>query len=391
MMVPNRILPLLGLLLVGALPPSGSLEAQSILGSRGLGVLAEPIDAEGRALGSSGIGLAGWRVSDLDPAAAAGLRIPGISATFQPSTAELSDGRTAGQARFPTLTASFPLRAHVLSLRMGSFLDQDWQVSSFGTMVLGGREVQYSDQFRSSGNVARLRAGWAYRPLEWLSVGASVGTNVGAMDRSFLRLFSAEDVGLDVEPFLIQGRWRASGTLADVGVILDPSPAIRLAASVGWSSDLEFRPVGGVASDSASYAIPLEWRAGGTVTLLPGLLLHLSTTYADWSETRAHLASVESDGATWGYGGGVEWSRASFFGRTTPFRLGVRHRDLPFQGGDEPGQERTISAGVGLNLVQLEDIPMARIDLGYERGTRTGGGLSESFRRASLTLRISGG
>jgi hypothetical protein len=138
--------------------------------------------------------------------------------------------------------------------------------------------------------------------------------------------------------------------------------------------------------------MPLEFRGGGTITLTPGIALVVGATYADWTNTRADLnAPVTGEGASLSFGGGIELSSLTLAGKTIPMRLGARHMDLPFgPEGESESSERTLSGGIGVHLVEGVEFPLARVDLGLERGTRTGITNSEPFWRLSLSLSVAG-
>jgi hypothetical protein len=379
-------------LLAGLVFPAAGRElaAQSLLASSGLGVRADALDARSRALGNPGIGLSGARILSTDPAAAARLTAPSIAATFQPTTSTLSDGRAAGHARFPTIALSYPFRGNAVSVQFASHLDQEWGVLHQHTINVGGTPVNVQDQFTSGGSVGQVQLGWARPVMESFAIGVNLGTYVGTVERALIRQLDPADVGPDVEPFVTRGRWRASGNTVGLGLTADPSSLVRVSTSVTWSQDLEFEAVGGNVTGGGSYAMPLEFRVGGMATLVSGLALAFGTTYANWSDAAADLQGVQVRDATWSYGAGLEWTRGSFRDRPMPIRFGARHVDLPFHHDGEPASERTFSGGVGLHLVELEDQPFARIEVGLERGDRTSGALSETFWRSTVSIRLAG-
>jgi hypothetical protein len=193
-----------------------------------------------------------------------------------------------------------------------------------------------------------------------------------------------------VEPFVIQGRWRASGTTAGVGVAWDPTQLLRVSGSARWSGGLELTPSAGAVDDERTYAIPLQLRAGATFSLTSGFAVTVGGAYADWSETGEDLTDGATRGGTWSYGGGVEWSSGQLLGRPLPLRIGVRQVDLPFHFEGEAVSERLLSGGFGLYLLETETIPLARMEVSLERGTRSGGGISEDFLRTTISVRVAG-
>lgn len=366
------------------------LEAQSLVARAGLGLPVEPLDARSRAMGGAGIGLSGAYLLVTDPAAATGLVLPSVTGSYQPARSTLTDGTRAGRALFPFVSASYPYGANVFSVLFSGFLDQDWEVSSERVLTVSGGSVGATDTFRSSGGIGQARIGVARRVAEPLSIGLSLGTYTGSMERTFERVLDADDFGIDVEPFVIQGRWRASGTTAVVGAVWDPGPFLRLAVSAAWSGDLELRSAEGGVDEDGTYAMPFELRAGGTFTLAGDLGLALGVSYADWSGTGADFENEMARGAAWSYGAGVEWSAATLLGRSIPIRLGARHIDLPFTVGGDAVSERVLSGGVGLVLVEGQGIPLALLEIGVENGSRNGGAVSEEFWRTTITVQLAG-
>jgi hypothetical protein len=143
--------------------------------------------------------------------------------------------------------------------------------------------------------------------------------------------------------------------------------------------------------DDREYRLPMELKAGATFALTPELALHLGTTYADWSDTGEDLASGSTVGGAWSYGGGLEWGGSTLLGRPFPIRVGARQLDLPFGVDGEGATERTFSVGAGVNLVDFEAQPLARMELGIDRGSREGASLSEDFWRVAFTVRVASG
>ena len=383
--------PALALLVIAGVMIPGAAGAQSLLSSGGIGVPADPLDARTRSLGGVGVGLAGWHLAPTDPAAAAGIFLPSASVTFQPGTVTPDGGVRTGQTRFPLLAASYPLRGNVFSIQLGSTYDQRWELRTEGKVMVGEVEVNAIDLYRSTGNIGRVQVGWARRLSETVAVGATAGSQVGSVQRTFTRGLDPAAVGLGIEDFVTQARWRASGLALGGGVAWDPSELLRVAASFSWTNELRLAPAGGDAVETRSYSMPLEVRGGAMGTLAPGLSIAASVGWADWSKVAGEVGEDEVRSATWTYGAGLEWARAEFIGRTLPIRLGIRSQQLPFHFRGAPASETAFSAGVGLNLVDVQELPAARVELGVEQGDRTAGDFSERFLRVSFSVRLAGG
>lgn len=373
---------------MGAWAPAS---AQSVFNLGGLGLQTDPMDARARALGGVGVGLTGWQMLMTDPAAAAGLRLPGISGTFQPSVSQVEGSPEAGGTRFPLVGVSYPFGRHIFSAQFGSFLDQEWAVTADRTVELAEGPVPAIDRYESQGGIGQARLGWATRIGEQVSVGAGVGSLVGSVERRFSRELTTGPVEEGLENFRQVGEWRVSGATIAAGVNWFPSDLLHVGAAVEWMGDMTLDPVRGTAGEGRSYSMPLTLRAGGTFTLAPDVRLALGISRADWSDVDADLGGGAARDLVWGYGGGIEWARGTIRGRAFPLRAGYRVQQLPFHVQGDSSEERAFSGGFGINLADTQDIPLARLDLTVERGSRDAGLLTEDYWRTTLSLRLSGG
>ena len=110
----------------------------------------------------------------------------------------------------------------------------------------------------------------------------------------------------------------------------------------------------------------------------------------DWSGAADDLDVTDSGNAT-SLGAGIEWDRATLFGRGLPLRVGWHRVTLPFQILDTDAKEAAFSFGAGLMLREREDgVPLARIDLGLETGSREAAAVTEDFWRSTVSIRVAG-
>ena len=364
---------------------------QSLLAADGLGLLVEPLDARARSLGSIGVGLTAPHLLGRDPTASAQAALSTATLTFQTSGATLTDGGTARHTRFPAISASYPFAGNVFSVYLGSFLDQEFEIRSEETLQIGGQTVGALNRFTSTGGVARASVGWSRAVREVFAVGVTVGRYTGTTERRFSLLLDTEDVGVGVEPFEVGSRFTASGLVVEAGASWNPNPLVRVSGALSWSDELVLEPPTHDLAESGAYRIPLELRLGATTNLASGFSIHGGVSYADWSDAGANLRVGESREAAWSFGGGVEWAGTSLGGRTLPLRFGARQRALPFNSAGAPASESVLTGGFGMNLVDADDQPLARIDLGYERGRRTAGPIDEDISILAVTVRVSSG
>lgn len=371
--------------------------AQSLFGVSGLGFPVEPIDARARGMGSLGVGLFGPSLLPGDPAVAQALRIPMITATLQPSwvTREGPGAeQTYGTNRFPLIGVAYPFGSvnGIATLTFSGFMDQRWEVVRESSVELAGVEVPITDTFRSDGGISVVRLGWAHRVTEALAVGVTIGSYLGDSRRSFLRSFDAAAVGdtVGTVQFETLGEWRYTGPTVSLGASWDATDLIRVAGSAIWSGNLSASSQGDTKSRSRNFDLPTELRFGASGNLSSGVAVNVGVQYADWSGIDDDFEDASSVGAVWGLGGGIEWDGPTLLGRNFPLRAGYRRRDLPFRFERSAPTESAFAAGLGLNLLQAEDLPLARIDVAVEFGDRDGGSVSESFTRATFTLRVAG-
>jgi hypothetical protein len=380
------------LLLAGAtLLPAGSVHGQSLLSSGGLGMPTGPADGRARMLGGAGVGLNGGYFSPTDPAAAGWLFLGTIEGSMEAGIESLDDGATTGRSRFPSFGIAWPLGRNVYTLGFTGVLSQEWRSQVARPVEVGdGEVVDALDRFEARSGIGAFQLGVARRLSEPLSVGVNVGRYVGSVDRNFARELDPIEVGPDVEPFTAQGRWRASGTSVTGSASWDLSSLIRVGAGATWGGDLALDPLGETAGGAVTVPMPVALRVGTHASLAPGLALVASMTSTDWSDAAAALGDDASPGRVLDWGAAVEWDGSRVRNRRIPLAVGYRSGELPFSYLGEPASESAFTGGIGIHLAEAEGIPLARVHVGLEAGTRSAGTSEESFFRTTVTFRITG-
>ena len=351
-----------------------------------------PLDARARALGSPGVGLMGPSLTPVNVASAARILLPTGQITLQPHWV---DGDLNGEpvsthgTRFPHLGLAYPVRTlnGTAVLHIGSFLDQRWEVRESTDQEILGETVPVTDIFKSDGGVSTVQLGWAQRVGDRLSLGVGVGSRIGSVIRTFQRIIDPGG-SFSVSPYRTGGEWQYSGLTATAGFQWDPFGALRLGGSVHWSQDLKAKALAAADETTATFDIPTEYRIGATGILTPRLHLSAGMTFADWKPSGDLLDPTSVAGSVLGFGTGLEWAGPTWGIRTFPIRLGYMQTELPFTFQGQSPTEEAFTGGIGLNLVPLTSGYMAVADLGFERGSRDSGSLSESFWRVSVTLRV---
>jgi len=387
------------LALVATTPALGG--AQSILNGAGLGIPVDAVDARSRALGGVGIGLQGPSILPGDPASAARLLLGTVVMTARPSWVSYgrSDTNETGSFRgtdFPLVGVAYPaFGLGVMTVSFESVFDQRYHAANGVTVQVADSLLAATDSFSSKGGVSQVRLGFARALSRNVAVGISFGRYGGSLVRRFSRTFNDSIASGSLGQFQSGGYWTYAGTEVTAGASADLGTVAHIAGSATWSSHLEAKASSDTKGSSASYDVPLQLRLGATGVLAPGLALNVGLTRANWSVTGNGLTEGTSARSTLSWGGGIELSRASLLGRSAPLRFGYRHSDLPFSLTGSAPVETAWTGGLGLVLKQTQDLThealtQASVDLSFERGTRTDGPISESFKRMSVTLRLTG-
>lgn len=372
-----------------ALPGPGS--AQSLFSAGGLGVPTGAADARARMVGGVGLGLPGGYFSPTDPAAAGWVLLPGISATMESGTESFNGGETSGRTRFPSFGIVYPYGGTVYTAGFTGLLSQEWRSEVTRVIDFGdGLLVDAVDRFQSEGGIGSAQIGVARRFGSSLSVGVNGGLYLGSVERLFERELDPTDVGPEVEFFSTRGAWRAQGNSVTASASWEPSSTIRVGAGATWSGDLTLEPQGNTTGSAVVVPLPLELRFGGFFTLTPGLGLAVSVSRADWSEAAAAMEDTGSPGTVVRWGVGGEWNAGTLRGRRIPMALGYRGGDLPFSFLGAAASESALTGGFGIHLAETDGIPLALMELGFERGSRQADGAEEDFFRTTVTFRISG-
>lgn len=367
--------------------------AQSVFNAAGLGVPSEALDGRSRGMGSMGIGLPGGAFMPTDPAALGRLAVATGVIASQPSWNDFSTdaGQTGSfqASRFPLLGLAYPVLDGMMSLQVGSFLDQNYTDSRTGSIDLSSGTVSTNDQFVQDGSVSNLNIGYSQMFGGDVSVGLTVGRYAGSVVRTLTRTF-AEDVVADVNSYVERGRWSYSGSHVSAGASADVNDRFHFSASIQIPTELDAEADELSDGEDRTFDLPVQYRAGASASFGPGLLVAASASLADWSATEDDLVGTAQAGDANGFGVGVEFTRARLWGKDAPLRFGFRRASLPFSFGDGDVTERIFSGGLGLGLNRSSDVVLASVDLAVERGRRWGVGVSESFWRATISFQAAG-
>lgn len=380
-------------LIVGALALvalSAPAAAQSLYSSGGLGLIVDPQDARGAALGGTSLGLPGPELSWDNPAGAAGLPAAGLRVSFQMDgfDAEYS-GRSAdgSTARFPMVMGAFPFSNRFsATIGFAGFLDQNWAFEQRDTLVVSGDSVEVIDRLASEGGASRVRLGAAYRLLPSLSVGLGAELFTGGAERVAGRIFPGQNA-----PACCTATWTYKGTGMLASVDWTPSEAFTMALSASAGGTLKAERTSGAEGVDHEYDLPVLLNAGASGQVASSLMVTLGGQWGGWSTLNDALAEEGGARDSWSVQGGVEAEGFRLLGLSLPLRVGMRTERLPFRfRAAEAGwaDETAFTGGTGLTLGG----GAASVDLAVERGTRgsADAGLEESYWRFLLTATVLG-
>ena len=377
-----------------------TVHAQSLFGTRGLGVPMEGYDARARALSGNGVGLLGLSTSMVNPAEQAGLARRGVTAAFQPFVGDTElqgEADNISSTRFPLATIMYPTRLGVFTLGYSGVLDQSFAVIAEGEEILSGDTVATRDVIETVGGIGQIRLGFARMLSANFAVGVSVGIYTGNLDRGISREYP--DTTLGLRPFETHTRWSYFGPQASLGVRWDPMPDLRVGASMTWSGQLDANPQEG-SEVEYEYDMPMRFAVGMSGRVARNLLANVSGSWTAWTSDDYGTPGTSSAAAEqqMEIGGGLEYTEIRAGNRVFPLRIGARTSKLPFHNvGEEAPSEWAITGGIGLRLVEDDFGPLAVADIGVERATREGlastavpDGLKESYWRFTVSLSLFG-
>jgi hypothetical protein len=372
--------------LLGAAPAA----AQSLFSTGGLGLIADPQDARGSALGGASLGLPGAELAWDNPAGAVGLPAAGLRVSFQMDGFDAAyAGRTStsSTARFPLLIGAFPFgNRWAVTAGFAGFLDQNWAFEQIDTLVVGDDSTEVRDRFASDGGASRFRLGVGYRVLPSLTVGVGGELFTGGVRRVSGRIFPGQS-----SPACCSASWTYSGAGVLGSLDWTPSEALSVAVAASAGGSLLADSTSGEEAVDRSYDLPVRFSAGASGRVAPAVLVTLGGEWGGWSSLDEALATQGGARDSWSLSGGIEAETFQVLGQPLPIRFGVRTERLPFRfpgEGNEWADERAFTGGSGLLLAG----GAARLDFSAERGQRgsAGAGLEESYWRFLFSATVLG-
>jgi hypothetical protein len=339
-----------------------SAAAQGTLSTQGFGYPAGGLSTHAEGLGGS---IAeNDPLSPVNPADLTAWGRPGLYFQYDPEFRSLQANGNSDH----TLTARFPLISGALNIgprfTLGisstTFLDRTWETSFTGyAHFQGGDSSLYNERFSTDGAINDLRAALSFSVLPTLSVGIAGHVLTGQNRLLISRTFTDTNFAI----FSQASELSYTGHSVSGGISWRPLPVI----SVGVSGDAG-GTLNSFRNDTSLSSARVPKRVGfGTVFGgVSGLLLSANAEWNGWSAMNGLAESEVKAVDGWDWGVGAEVRAPSLFGQEFPFRLGYRHRILPFEANEAEVRETDYSLGLGIPVSRGR----SRVDVSFTRANR---------------------
>lgn len=360
------------------------VEAQaSVYGVLGIGIPGRGSSVRSRALGGA--------VDPTDPGSAVNPAAIALSSRLTVSAASETSNRkyTAGgvssdnlrNTRFPFAQVTGPIQGSRLSFGVSYsvYAERSYDIATVDTITIRDAEVEVSDQLKSDGGIADLRAAVAWNFGPRFQIGAGVHLLSGSTRERLERRFS-DPVYVNV---LQTGDVDYTGWGLSLGAVATPSARLRLGASVRRDSRLNVND-----ALLPALEVQLPWTFSAGVTLAPSRLLRLSASAQrrNWSTARDDVPAGRTLFVfdTWEFGTGLELGGPESGASPFPLRAGFRYIQLPFSPIDDQPREIAVSLGSGVLFAGNR----AFFEFSLERAMRDGGGATERAWQLALGLTL---
>ncbi len=385
-MKPARAAALAVIAAAGWALPASARAQDSVFGIRGLGFLDQCLAARSAAMGGGNAVFDGE--SPVNPAAI-GVWVSSVGwatgsssdRSFDPGTGPVSLRST----RFPLFGLAAQVNPRwVVAVTASDYLDRNWKIAQADTVTPRDTALVVNDVTRSEGGISDLRLAVAYR-RPGVALGLGLHVLAGSATTNVLRKFTSDSTAY--LPFTVQSSTSYSGVGVSLGVVAAPVSTVVLGASLRVSGRLRAE----APDTTVDVPMPVEMNAGVSVQPVGGLALAATLGYASWSRASSALVAAGQQGArdAWSFGAGADASLLRIGGGSVPVRVGYRWRQLPFPipvsaGVLEQLSERAASLGFGFSAAGGR----ATVDATFEWGSRTAGGLKETFATTLLGLTV---
>jgi long-subunit fatty acid transport protein len=383
MMGPSRIV--CGLVVAACFAGPATVAAQSMFGSRGLGIPSQPFSARTRAMGGS-LGLFDGE-SSLDPAALSLNRA--VTAGFVMNSEWGSWDTPAGsadlrQTRFPQAYVAGPVPGTRLTLgfALANYTNRDFRIATVRGDTIRGAAVQVFDTLQSLGGMGEVRLAASYDVSPSVSLGGAVSILTGSARLDARQSFS----DTTYLPLHQRSELSYGGLGFSLGLLARVTPRFQLAGMV--RSDGKSR----VEQDSLGrlFDVDLPYTMAAGALLKPSNRLTIATQaiFQTWSGANSDFLAQGAPGAvnTWNLSLGAELVRDRRKPGKLPIRAGLHYAQLPFPmiSGDTP-REFGVSLGSGTSFAH----DFASVDLALERLWRSeGSAFKERYFQLTLGLSI---
>ncbi|HET7791065.1 MAG TPA: hypothetical protein VFK78_09735 [Gemmatimonadales bacterium] len=284
---------------------------------------------------------------------------------------------------FPLLTIGGPVgKRFFVGGGFSTYLDRSYQVVVKDSALLRGVEERYTDRFLSNGGISDLRVAAAMRISPRVAIGVAAHLITGSTLSTTSRTWADSTL---YQSATESGTEQYDGAGISASVLLDPTAHLRLAGFARTDTRLATKVKG---TTTNTVGLPASLGAAVLWQPSPEARVGAGVTWRGW---KSGLSAGQTGGL--GAGGGaanafntVNWSLgAELGGDKLPLRVGVRGGQMPFGPDASAPTESGFSVGTGRSFAEGR----AHIDVGVERLSRSGGGLTEHLWTflAGLTVR----
>jgi hypothetical protein len=357
---------------------AGTARAQGNLSTQGLGYPTGQLSTQ--ALSSGGALGEFDPLSPLNPAALTRFGRGGLYFQYDPEFRRVSLGGKADNtvtARFPVLSAAIGLGDRTtLGIGASTFLDRSFESSFQGGQRLGPDSVNFTQTYRSRGAINDVRLAGSYSISRQLSVGLGAHVLTGENRVGISRVFADTNrIGTLADTLT----FAYTGTAVSGGLTWRPARQFALAASGRVGGTIRSH-----VSDTtiASASVPNRVGVGFRLDAIDGVTLAASGEWNSWSRLAGLGRSGFAPRDGWDYGVGAEFAGPNVSGAAAGFRLGYRHRTLPFDAAGSQVTENAFAGGLGIPFAAGR----AGLDIAIQRAARSSSGLDVKERAWTLSV-----
>ena len=342
---------------------AGSAAAQGSLSAQGFGYPPGQISTRAEAMGGGPAELE--PTSALNPASVADVGPAHLYLQYDPEFRTISSAGVTSKtttARFPIASFVLPLSSRlVFGVGSSTLVDRSSLTKTTVNQTIDGSVVPVVQTVKVLGAINDVRFALGYAMSPSLRVGLAAHLITGNNQLSLFQQFpdSAKFTNLRENT-----RISYTGTAVSGGFELHPSKILALGVSGRKGGTIRAAIADTTAATAKApdhYGASVEYTGWGDVSVAA----HIGRD--QWTAMRPLASPGVTAYDSWDIGGGIEGEGPALLGRASTFRLGIRHRTLPFSTTGSSVGELSFGTGLGIDLARNR----ARLDVGLVRANRS--------------------